>query len=63
MARYIIDALQVDPAHVQVVGYGKFRPMMDNATEEGRAKNRRVEIAIFKEPPPRIPLTNVTQLA
>lgn len=60
VARYIIDAMLVDPARVQVVGYGKFRPVADNATEEGRARNRRVEVVIFEEPPPRAPLTSVT---
>jgi outer membrane protein OmpA-like peptidoglycan-associated protein len=55
LAQYIIDAMLVDPARVQVVAYGKFRPVMDNATEEGRARNRRVEVVIFKEPPPTSP--------
>jgi len=60
VARYIIDSLLVDPARVQVVGFGKFRPVTDNVTEEGRARNRRVEIVIFQEPPPRAPITNVS---
>jgi chemotaxis protein MotB len=39
----------VDPRRVGAVGYGEFRPVADNATPEGRAKNRRIEIAILPE--------------
>ena len=60
VARYIIDSLMVDPGRVQIVGFGKFRPVTDNTTEEGRARNRRVEIVIFKEPAPRVPIINVS---
>ena len=31
--------------HLMATGYGKTRPIADNTTDEGRAKNRRVEIA------------------
>jgi len=36
----------VSPARVQSVGYGKTRPVADNATEAGRAMNRRVEASV-----------------
>lgn len=37
----------VAPTRFSVMGYGKSQPVADNATEEGRTQNRRVEIAIF----------------
>lgn len=39
---YLIAA-GVDPARVVAVGYGESRPIGDNATDEGRAINRRIE--------------------
>lgn len=39
----------VDPKRVGAVGYGEFRPVADNATPEGRAKNRRISITILPE--------------
>lgn len=32
----------IDPARISTVGYGESRPIADNATAEGRARNRRV---------------------
>jgi chemotaxis protein MotB len=37
-----------DPSKYSVAGYAEFRPLESNATEEGRQKNRRVEIVITK---------------
>jgi chemotaxis protein MotB len=34
----------LDPAQLSAVGYGEYKPVGDNATPEGRAKNRRIEI-------------------
>jgi len=36
----------VAPSRIQSVGYGKTRPVADNATEAGRAINRRVEAEV-----------------
>ena len=36
----------LDPGRIQTAGHGDTRPVADGATEEGRARNRRVEIVI-----------------
>ena len=34
----------LDAGKLKAVGYGEYQPIADNATEEGRARNRRVEL-------------------
>ncbi|MDR2337814.1 MAG: OmpA family protein [Deltaproteobacteria bacterium] len=36
----------VNPQNLQVRGFGKKKPVADNATESGRARNRRVEVIV-----------------
>ncbi len=43
---YIQQHCSVDPARLLSVGVGQWRPVASNKTEEGREKNRRVEIII-----------------
>lgn len=38
----------IAPARLEAKGYGRTRPVADNATAEGRALNRRVEASIIK---------------
>ena len=37
----------VDPAQLQAVGYGQEKPKADNATEEGKFRNRRIEFEVL----------------
>jgi OOP family OmpA-OmpF porin len=41
-----LTANGVKPQHVHAEGYGSQRPIADNATEAGRAENRRVELGV-----------------
>src|SRR5436305_579605 len=38
---------EVSPSRLAMVGYADQRPLASNATEDGRAKNRRVELLIL----------------
>ncbi len=45
--QYLINK-GVPPERIYARGYGETQPIADNSTEEGRAKNRRVELRIIK---------------
>ena len=47
--RFLSESCGVDPRRMGAVGYGEFRPVADNATAEGRAKNRRIAITILAD--------------
>ena len=46
---FLTDKAGVDPHRVGAVGYGEFRPVADNSTAEGRAKNRRIAITLLPD--------------
>jgi outer membrane protein OmpA-like peptidoglycan-associated protein len=49
VSRYLITQKKMDPLHVVAVSYGDTAPSAENTTTQGRAKNRRVEILVYRE--------------
>lgn len=49
VVRLFVDQCSVSPEKVVAVGYGEYKPIADNSTDEGRAKNRRIDIIILSE--------------
>lgn len=45
----LINEHNIDPSKIAATGYGEYRPITDNTTLEGCAKNRRVEIKLVTE--------------
>ena len=46
MLHYLVD-FGADEEQFRIAGYADTQPLMSNATEEGRAYNRRVDIVIL----------------
>ena len=40
---------QLEPIRFNATGYGEYRPVAPNTTEESRAQNRRVEVIILRQ--------------
>lgn len=68
--RFLQEKAGVNPMRLGAVGYGEFHPLADNATTEGRARNRRIAIVVLPEelagndtkpvrPAPALPATEV----
>jgi chemotaxis protein MotB len=53
--RYLVEKGGIDSARISSVGYGATKPVMSNATEDGRSKNRRVEVVLYPPDAPPAP--------
>lgn len=49
VVRLFIDKCGISPEKIMAVGYGEYRPIADNTTVDGRAKNRRIDIILLSQ--------------
>ncbi|MCS7089739.1 MAG: OmpA family protein [Verrucomicrobiota bacterium] len=45
--RFLIEQCGLHPQRLAAMGCGEYQPVADNATPEGRARNRRIEIVVL----------------
>ena len=48
MKTYLVSK-GIDESRLEAKGYGQTKPIAENTTEEGKAKNRRTEFKIIKK--------------
>ncbi|UCB48633.1 MAG: OmpA family protein [Deltaproteobacteria bacterium] len=46
VARYLQEEVGVDPRLISATGHGQYQPIASNETEQGRTRNRRIEIVL-----------------
>ena len=51
VARFLQDKVGLDPTRLSAAGYGEYRPVAPNDSDERRAQNRRIEIILAPLPP------------
>lgn len=49
VVRYFVEVENIDPTRFSVKGYGEYKPLVENTTDENRAINRRVDILIVEQ--------------
>ena len=46
VVQHLLASMAVAPINLRSVGYGESRPVANNETEEGRKRNRRIDVVI-----------------
>lgn len=49
--KLLIERYKLDPKKLEASGKGKLEPIADNGNYQGRRKNRRVELKVWRKPP------------
>ena len=44
---YLVNSKRINPKRLSAVGYGEYAPVAENTSNDGRMKNRRVDIIIL----------------
>jgi len=52
IARLLLENGDLNPAELAAAGYAEYHPVATNATEDGRAENRRVDIILLRRQGP-----------
>lgn len=55
---YLTDSLRLEPGKIITRGFGESQPIVDAGDVEAQAPNRRVEIKMRREPPPKEPVAS-----
>ncbi|MEB3206673.1 MAG: flagellar motor protein MotB [Vampirovibrionales bacterium] len=50
IARYLVEKMGLPANQISAAGYGEYRPVAENSSDEGKRQNRRVAIVLLNEP-------------
>jgi chemotaxis protein MotB len=60
VAEFLLDKSAIPASRVSTMGFGKYRPIASNDTDEGRKRNRRVEIILRAPDTPKSRKTEIS---
>jgi chemotaxis protein MotB len=49
VVQYLTKQGDFEPSNISATGYGEYRPIAENSSDEGRRKNRRVDLVLLSE--------------